>query len=261
MDRVLIDISNGVADVRLNRPEKRNALDRAQFEAIVEGIDALASDRSLRCVVLSGEGEAFCAGIDLSFLNGAVSDDLLGRSNGPANLYQQAAWGWRALPVPVIAAIQGVAFGGGLQIALGADLRIVSPSAQLSVMEINWGLVPDMAGVALMRGLVRDDVARDLVYSGRIVPGSEAVEVGLATQCCDDPRAEAFRRAAIISGRSPDAIRAGKRLLNAAADADTATVLFEESREQYALIGGPDQREILLAAQEKRAPAFSVSGR
>ncbi|MBW2400216.1 MAG: enoyl-CoA hydratase/isomerase family protein, partial [Deltaproteobacteria bacterium] len=188
--RVAVAVDNGVADVRLNRADKLNALDAAMFQALAETGSGLASEPSLRAVVLSGEGRGFCAGLDV---------------------------GSSELPVPVIAALHGVIFGGGLQIALAADIRLVTPDARLSVMEIKWGLIPDMTGSQTLRRLVRLDVAKELTFTGRIVSGIEAVELGLATRVSDDPHAEALELARGIAGRSPDAIRAGKRLLDESA--------------------------------------------
>jgi enoyl-CoA hydratase/carnithine racemase len=160
-ERIKITVESGVADVRLARPEKINALDQLMFEGIVEAIATLDAMAGLRCVVLSGEGRGFCAGIDLYSLqsNPALSD-LRARTHGKANVFQQIAWGWRNLHVPVIAAVHGFAFGAGFQMMLGTDIRIAAPDAQLSMMELRWGLVPDVAGIALLRGLVRDDIAR-----------------------------------------------------------------------------------------------------
>jgi enoyl-CoA hydratase/carnithine racemase len=164
---------------------------------------------------------------------------------------------WREIPVPVIAAVHGVAFGGGFQLALGPDMRFVRPDVKLSILEIKWGLVPDMAGMALLRGLVRDDVARELTFSGRIFSGEEAVKLGLATRVCEDPRAEALAFAREIAGKNPHAIRAGKRLLNMMVEADQREILLEESREQTALIGSKNQVEAVKANLESRAPSFA----
>jgi phage tail sheath protein FI len=185
---------------------------------------------------------------------------LADRTHGIANAPQQTAWGWRELPVPVIAAVHGVAFGGGLQIALGADIRYVTADVKLSVMEIKWGLVPDMAGIALLRELVRGDVVRELTYSGRIINGHEAVRLGLATWVGDDPLSHAREMARKIARSSPDAIRAAKRLLNRSTDADAAELLLSESREQDRLIGSPNQIEAVRAAMEQRQPEFSAPG-
>src|SRR6201984_1802036 len=223
--RISISITEGVADVRMVCAEKMNALDGEMFEALVGATDRLSKDKSLRVVVLSGEGRAFCAGLDMgrfaamkekggNGIPGGKSRDLTIRTHGLANFPQQAVWGWRQLPVPVIAAIQGVAFGGGFQLALGADMRFLTPDARMSIMEIKWGLVPDMAGTPILASLVRDDILRELTYTGRIFSAQEALSYGLATRIYDDPRAAALEMARDIAGKSPDAIRAAKRLLN-----------------------------------------------
>lgn len=263
--RVSVD-AHGVAEVALVRSDKMNALDAAMFRSLMGAIDRLQTDPAVRAVVLHGEGRAFCAGLDKGrfgeMAGGGTSStqgtlgDLVPRTRGIANGAQGVAWGWRELPVPVIAAVHGVAFGGGLQLALGADLRIVTADVQLSVLEIQWGLVPDMAGIALLTELCRADVVRDLTFSGRIVGGEEAVRIGLATRLADDPLAAARALARQIAGRSPDAIRAGKRLLNAATPVDARSVLLAESHEQQRLIGSPNQVEAVRAGLDKRAPLF-----
>jgi enoyl-CoA hydratase/carnithine racemase len=261
-DRVAIHLDNeGVADVRLNRADKMNAIDSAMIEGILAAQDRLRAEPRLRAVVLHGEGRAFCAGLDISRFKNIESGETRGhtlasRTHGIANAPQRSAWGWRELPVPVIAAVHGVAFGGGLQIALGADIRYVSSDVKLSVMEIKWGLVPDMAGIALLRELVRGDVARELTYSGRIINGDEAVRLGIATWAGSDPLAHAREMARNIASRSPDAIRAAKRLLNRSADDDAAALLASESREQERLMGSPNQIEAVRAEMEQRPPAF-----
>ena len=212
--RVSISISDGIADVRLVRADKMNALDAAMFEALVAATERLAHEKGVRVVVLSGEGRAFCAGLDMgrfaamkesggNGIAGGEKRDLAARTHGLANFPQQAVWGWRQLPVPVIAAIQGVAFGGGFQLALGADMRFLTPDARMSIMEIKWGLVPDMAGTPILASLVRDDILRDLTYTGRIFSAQEAMSYGLATRICDDPLAAAFEVAREIAGKSP----------------------------------------------------------
>lgn len=266
-DRVSVKIdADGVADVRLERPEKMNALDQAMFEGLVDAGERLKGERGLRAVVLSGEGRAFCAGLDFtSFV--AMSGDgsegrerrsrsLLDRGDGPANFAQQSAWVWTEVPVPVIAAVHGVAYGGGLQIALAADLRYVAPDARLSVREIHWGLIPDMSGTQTLRHLVRLDVAKELTYSGRIVSGEEAVALGLATRVAEDPREAAFEIAREIAGRSPSAVRAAKRLLQAAPVVPPEEGLRLEEELQRSLIGGPNQAEAVQANLQKREPRF-----
>jgi enoyl-CoA hydratase/carnithine racemase len=268
-DRVAVILhKDGVAEVRLDRADKMNALDSAMFSAILKAGEQLMSRPSLRAVVLSGEGRAFCAGLDMGSFQkmgagqggstsapGAAS--LADRTYGIANAAQHTALVWRELPVPVIAALHGVAFGGGLQIALGADVRLIARDTKLSVMELKWGLVPDMGGMVTLAGLVRDDLARELVYSGRVMLAEEAVQLGLATRIVADPLAEAMAMARDITGKSPDAIRAAKRLLNLARTADIASVLMAESIEQQRLIGSPNQVEAVRANLERRTPTFS----
>ncbi|WP_029936986.1 crotonase/enoyl-CoA hydratase family protein [Sphingomonas sp. UNC305MFCol5.2] len=254
--RVSIAIEDHVADVRLTRPEKLNALDPAMFAALTDAIAQLEATSGLRAAVLSGEGRGFCAGLDMaSMASGGSGMDLATRTHGLANDFQQVAWGWRTLPVPVIAAVHGVAFGGGLQIASGADIRIVAPDARLSAMEMKWGIVPDMAGYALWRGNVRDDVLRELIYTAREFGAEEALALGFVTRIAADPHAEAMALARAIAGRNPDAVRAAKRLANL--EADVGTVLLAESREQAALLRSPNQIEAVMANTQKRAPSFT----
>lgn len=254
-ERVTIQISEGVADVRLARPDKLNALDPAMFAGIIAAIARLEQEAGLRAVVLSGEGRGFCAGLDMASMASAGSGtDLMARTRGLANDFQAVAWGWRTLPVPVIAAVHGVAFGGGLQIASGADIRIAAPGTRLSVMEMKWGIVPDMAGFVLWRGMVRDDVLRELSYTAREFDAAEAQGFGFVTRLADDPHAEALALAQTIATRNPHAIRAAKRLANH--EGDAAAVLLAESVEQAALLRTPNQIEAVMANMQKRAPQF-----
>ena len=255
--RVSIAIEDGIADVRLARADKMNALDPAMFDGIIDAIARLEAAPGLRAAVLSGEGRAFCAGLDMASMagSGGPAFDLLGRTHGIANAYQQVAWGWRTLAVPVIAAVHGVAFGGGLQIASGADVRIAAPGTRLSVMEMKWGIVPDMAGFALWRGNVRDDALRELAYTAREFSAEEAVTLGFVTRIAEDPHAEAMAIARAIAGRNPHAIRAAKRLANL--DDDPAAILAAESAEQATLLRTPNQIEAVMANLQKRAPVFT----
>lgn len=265
-DRVQLRIgADGVAQVTLDRSDKMNALDTAMFDALLAVGERLRQAAGVRAVVLHGEGKAFCAGLDrgrfAEMANGPAAQSSLGalapRTHGDANRFQQVAWQWRTLAVPVVAAVHGVALGGGLQIALGADLRYVTPETRLSVLEIQWGLVPDMAGMALLRELVRGDVARELTFSGRMVLGDEAVQLGLATRVCADPLHEALTFARAVAQRNPEAVRADKRLLNRLQDASAAELLLAESVEQDAVLGRPNQREAVAAALAQRAPVFT----
>ena len=264
-DRVTIDMRDGIADVRFARPDKMNALDDAMFSGIIDAGLRLKEEKGLRVVVLSGEGKAFCAGLDTSnFARTAAAGmeprpvgRLLPRTHGISNNPQYAVWVWREVPVPVIAAVHGVAFGGGFQLTLGADIRIVAPDTKMSVMEIKWGLVPDMAGTVLLRNLVRDDVLRDLTYTGRIFTGEEALQMGLATRLSANPHADAMAMAREITLKSPDAIRSGKRLLNALPTATDAQALMAESVEQDSIIGQPNQIEAVMSQMQKRTPNYS----
>jgi enoyl-CoA hydratase/carnithine racemase len=268
-DRVSIDLKDGVADVRLIRADKMNALDPAMFEGIIEAGAKLNEMKGVRCVVLSGEGKAFCAGLDMASF-AAMKDrdkdkdpggvpgarDLTARTHGIANRPQRCAWLWRELDVPVIAALHGVAFGGGFQIALGTDIRYAAPDTRFSVMEIKWGLVPDLAGTQLMRHLAREDIVRELTYSGRIFNAEEAQQYGFVTRVVADPRGAAFETAREIASKSPDAIRAAKRLLNLAVATDAKVGLMAESIEQQRLIGSPNQLEAVMSNLQKRAANY-----
>jgi enoyl-CoA hydratase/carnithine racemase len=269
-ERISVTVAGGVADVRLNRPDKLNALDPAMFSALLEAGDKLAKDTTVRAVVLSGEGRGFCAGLDFTSFQGMAAGDggpagaeggINGRMAGRiTNHFQQAAYTWTEMPVPVIAAIHGVALGGGMQIALAADLRIVAPDARLSVLEIRWGLIPDMTGTHMLRRLVGLDVAKELTWTGRMVEGPEALRLGLVTKLSDNPRGEALAVAAELAGKSPEAVRAAKRLLNQSGLVSQAQQFIDESREMGALIGSPNQVEAVTAYFEKRAAEFADPG-
>lgn len=265
--RVAVSIDeHGVADVRLNRADKMNALDPAMFKALVETSDELAKDPSLRCVVLSGEGRSFCAGLDFGSFQG-MADRTVGNDDASAvtaaeagritHTGQQAVYGWTELPVPVIAALHGHALGGGIQLALGADIRIAGPDTVMSVLEIRWGLVPDMTGTQALVNLVGLDVAKELTFTGRMVGAEEAKALGLVTHLADDPRAAALEMAADIAQKSPHAVRAAKRIFNQAPKVSTADGFAMERAEIGQLIGSPNQQESVRAFFEKRPPKFA----
>jgi enoyl-CoA hydratase/carnithine racemase len=255
--RVAIAIADQIADVRLIRADKMNAIDPPMFVAIGAAIDALAQRRDIRCVVLSGEGRAFCAGLDMASMTAGGSGlSRVDRNDDGAILPQHVSWGWHMLPMPVIAAVHGVAFGGGFQIMSGADIRIAAPETRFAIRETHWGLVPDMAGFALWRGLVRDDRLRELVYTAREFAADEACAYGFVTTIADDPHGEAMALAHTIAGRSPHAIRGAKRLLNMAHDADPRTMLAAETDEQIKVIGQPNMMEAVAANMARRAPIF-----
>ncbi|WP_170770023.1 crotonase/enoyl-CoA hydratase family protein [Ruegeria lacuscaerulensis] len=259
MSRVSVEYKDHIAHVTLTRGDKMNALDDAMIKAILSaGQEVAASDA--RAVVLSGEGKSFCAGLDMaSFAKMAHIDPrewLMARSHEDANEMQELALIWRRLPMPVICAIQGVAYGGGLQIALGADVRIAHPDTKLAVMEMKWGIIPDMGGMVLLPKLVRSDVLRLLTYTARPIGASQAADWGLVTKLSDDPLTEAIALAEDIGGRSPSAIRAAKRLIDLAETQPRAEVLMAESAEQVELIGKPEQMEVIAAQMQGRKPVF-----
>ena len=262
VERVRFTVIDHVADVRLCRPEKSNALDGAMFDALIEVGRELSELAGLRAVVLSGEGRGFCAGIDMTVLQemagGTIAGtrNLMARTHGPCNRFQQAAWVWRDMPVPVLAAVHGFALGGGLELCLGADMRYVAPDARLAVMEVRWGLVPDMGGTQLMRGLVRSDVLRELLFTGREFSGTEALEYGLATRVTTTPLDTAMEVARTISANSPHSVRALKRIANGDLQADVRAGLLAETIEQQALLGTYNQLETIRADREKRPARF-----
>jgi len=263
---VTIDVgAEGIADVRLNRPDKYNALSHEMFSEVVAAGESLAGRSDVRVVVLSGNGPGFCAGLDMAnFATMSDSDSSTQsltappkNSDLPGNHAQLPGLVWKRMPVPVIAAIHGVAFGGGCQIALGADIRVIAPDAKMSVMEIKWGLIPDMSLTQTLRDLVPMDVAKELTFTGRVLSGVEAKELGLATRVSDTPLDVAMELAREIAGKSPDAIRAGKELFETTWHADERTGLELEEKLQLALIGSANQKEAIMANFEKRAPDFA----
>ena len=272
-DRVTINVDErGIADVRMNRPEKRNALDTAMFTGLRDAGEQLKAMPNVRVVVLSGEGSSFCAGLDFSSFNAMASGERGGGAEPPAasdespstpttggitHLGQQVAWVWQELPVPVIAAVHGHALGGGIQIALGADIRIVHPDTQLSVREVHWGLVPDMTGTLFLSKLCGVDVAKELTFTARIFSGTEAGELGVATHVSATPLEDALALAAEIAGRSPEAVRGAKALFNRLANDGAAEQFAEERRVIGSLIGTPNQVETVKANFEKRAPSYA----
>jgi enoyl-CoA hydratase/carnithine racemase len=280
-ERVTVSVKDGVADVRMNRPDKINALDGAMFAALVETGERLKADSSVRAVVLSGEGRGFCAGLDFGSFQamagngGGDGGDGRGADGGAereersrstarigetegriTHTGQQAAYVWHEMPAPVIAAVHGVALGGGCQIALGADIRYVTPDARLSVLEIRWGLIPDMTGTFMLPKLVGLDVAKELTFTGRMVSGEEAVRIGLATRVTDTPLDDALELAREIASKSPQAVRGAKRLLNQSPGTGAAEQFAAERETIGSLIGSKNQVEAVMAYFEKREPVF-----
>lgn len=257
---VAVSVDDHVAVVALDRPDKHNAVNLEMFDALAAAGRQLAADRSVRAVVLHGAGEHFCAGIDVTLFRDPSfefgPDALAPLADSPANRFQAAAYAWRELPMPVICAIHGAAFGAGFQIAMGADLRYARPDAQLSIMEIHWGLIPDMAISTTVRDLVPADRIKELAWTGRKISGAAAREIGLITETHDDPLAAAMEMAAAIRVRSPDAIRAMKRLVNTAWGLSEAEALALEAELQHGVLGKKNQLEAVTANMQKRAPEF-----
>ncbi|MEM9724171.1 MAG: crotonase/enoyl-CoA hydratase family protein [Pseudomonadota bacterium] len=259
-ERIVVTNEAGVAHATLSRGDKMNALDDAMIDALVDTGERLDEDKSVRAVVLSGEGRAFCAGLDMSNfqkMSAGESDmNLAERTHGTSNKVQRMATIWRDIRPPVIAAVHGAAYGGGLQIMMGADIRIVHPEAKLSIMEVKWGLVPDLGASVLLPFMVRDDIARELTYTGRVFSGEEAQAYGFATHVSETPLEDALKLAGEIAGRSPDAVQASKRIFNAMSEMSPADRLMLESRLQEGILGLPNQIEAVMSAFEKRAGNF-----
>ena len=257
---VTVDAESHVADVVLNRADKMNAVDLAMFEALGEAADSIAADESIRAVVLHGAGGNFCAGIDLSVLgnNSMDFDQALKSPVEPsvANIFQRAAYAWRELPIPVICAIEGVAYGAGMQIALGADIRFAAPDATFSIMESKWGIIPDMGLTTTLRHLVTPDRVKELSWSARVFSSSEAESLGLITTVAQDPVGRGRELARGCASKSPDAIRGIKALVNEAWHLTEGEALAMEARLQSGVIGGENQLEAVAANLEKRKPEF-----
>ncbi|MET0898318.1 MAG: crotonase/enoyl-CoA hydratase family protein [Mycobacterium sp.] len=265
-DRVRVQTSaGGVATVTMVRTDKHNALDQAMFEGLVNAAEQLAGDASVRAVVLHGDGKSFCSGLDVaSFMSGqGGTGALLQRdSDRVANFAQRVTYDWSLVPAPVIAAIHGNCFGGGMQIALGADIRIAAPDARLSIMEIKWGLVPDMGITQVLPRLLPIDVAKELTFSGRILSGSEALALGLVTRTSDDPLASAMALAEEIAQKSPEAVQAAKRLYDQTwVSDDAAAALKLESELQTGLLGSPNQITAVMAGMSGEKPVFADPAR
>jgi len=272
-ERVSIERIRGVAHVRLERPEKRNALDGAMMDGLREAARRLGSDPAVRAIVLSGAGGHFCAGLDFASFGEMASGALDAEtdtvreaasdlSSDGAHRGQQIAWLWQELPVPVVAAIEGAALGGGLHVALGADLRLIAPDARVGFVEIGWGLVPDLSGSQALRRLVPLDVAKRLIFTGEVVSGERAVALGLGTEISERPVEDALELAGQIARNSPDAVRAAKWMLNASGLVSVREGLANEFRTSAALMGGRNQIEAVRARIEKREPHFDApSGR
>lgn len=256
-DRITVEISDHVADVKLNRPDKLNALDDDMFYAIIDTASKLNENQDVRAVVLSGNGKGFCAGIDITSFDlsgdgNLGQQDIMSRTHGIANKWQKAAFAWRELSVPVIAAIHGICYGGGLQIISGADIKYISKDARLSIMEGRWGIIPDMSGSQLMRHNVRDDILRELTYTHRVFSGEEAVSYGFATHLSEDPYNDAMNLGKEIASKNPTAVVNAKQLYNQAYYLDNVDGLLLESKLQEETMTSPNQLESVYASIQKR---------
>ena len=260
-DRVVVTVNDYVAEVMLNRPDKFNALDVGMFHALADALQKLKDERGVRVVVLHGSGDNFCAGIDLDVLRHGGEEtmrELLSPvDNTGATLAQWAAYGWRKLPMPVICALRGIAYGGGFQIAMGADLRYAAPDVRMSIMESKWGLIPDMAISATLRHLLPPDRLKELAFSADVFDAEEGLRLGTITRIEKEPLEAARRMAHEIAARSPDAIRGIKRLVNESWHASEAGGLQLEAQIQVALLQSPNQAEAVRAGLEKRPAKFA----
>ncbi|HYN30727.1 MAG TPA: crotonase/enoyl-CoA hydratase family protein [Dermatophilaceae bacterium] len=256
---VTCTVADGVAQVRLARPEKLNALTLQTLDELVATARDLRRDRTLRAVVLGGEGDAFCAGLDFATVlrdPGGVARAFVPRPWRGTNTFQEACWAWRRLPVPVLAAVHGHCYGGGLQVALAADFRITTPDARWSVMEARWGLVPDMSGARALAQLVGIDVAKRLTMTAEVVSGEEAVRLGLATEVAEDPYAAADRLVAALRERSPDSVAATKRLFERTWGRGERRTFARERLEQARLLAGRNTEVARRAAMSRETPAY-----
>ena len=259
-ERVTVEIVDDIARVTLTRADRMNGLDAEMLYALVEVAQDLAVNRAVRAVILHGDGKAFCSGLDFKSMTQSKATLLrafLRRRRASTNLFQEAAWCWRRLPIPVIAVLHGYCYGGGLQIALAADFRYATPDCELSVMEVKWGLIPDMTGTVSLRTLVGIDVAKELTMTGRVFDGREAKALGLVTGIADDPMAAAHALATQIRARSPDAVCAAKALFEQTANVAEAKAFAVERGVQRKLLFKANQREAMRANFEKRAPHFA----
>ncbi|WP_298842768.1 crotonase/enoyl-CoA hydratase family protein [uncultured Roseobacter sp.] len=261
MSRVSVNVDNHIARVTLTRADKKNAMDQAMIDGIIDAAGTVAGSGA-RVVVLHGDGGTFCAGIDLNSLGSMIGSDmrelLVPRTHGggTTNQWQEVVMAWRRLDIPVIAALKGSVFGAGMQLALGADIRIASPDAELAVMEMKWGIIPDMGGMVLLPGLVRDDVLRLLVYTAAPVSAAQAEAWGLVTSVDDDPLAAALALAGQIASNSPAAVQAAKQLMGSIGGMTPEQVLVAEAETQAGLLGTPEQMEVIAARFARRTPVF-----
>ncbi|WP_163338891.1 crotonase/enoyl-CoA hydratase family protein [Desulfopila sp. IMCC35008] len=253
-DRVQLDIEENIAYVTLNRPDKHNGLDEEMLLSLIHTARTIRKDRSIRCVILQGNGPSFCAGLDFGYVAKhpiMVPKYFAKLPWTKANNFQRVAHIWRELPIPVIAVIHGNCFGGGMQIILACDYRIAEPDANLSILEMKWGLIPDMSGMVTLSRLTRVDIAQELTMTGRFFSGQEGAEYGLISKISADPLAEARELARTICEKSPDAIAATKYLFKKTWKKDTRMALLWERLTQLRLFASKNQRIAMHNALNK----------
>ncbi len=257
---VVVEKKENIAIVSLNRPEKHNGLNMVMIESLINAAKEIKKDKQIRAVVLQGNGESFCAGLDFGSVAqkpASIVPKFLKWPWQKANDFQRVAYIWRELPMPVIAVIHGNCFGGGIQIALGADFRFASPDSKLSVMEMKWGLIPDMSGTISINEQLPLDIAKDLAMTGRVISGEEAKEINLVTWLDDNPKEAAFEYAKLLASKSPDAIRACKALFSKNRHASESEALRRERLYQMWMFATPNQRKAMKAGMKKEEAEFS----
>ncbi len=243
--RVLLNVKDSIAHVTLNRPEKHNGLDMQMFQELIATAKTIRKDKSIRAVIMSGNGASFCSGLDFAAVSKTptmIPKFFVKLPWGRDNTFQRVAHIWRDLPIPVIAAIHGNCFGGGMQIILACDYRIATPDSKMSILEMKWGLIPDMSGMVTLSRLTRVDIAQELTMTGRFFSGVEGAEYGLISKVSDDPMADAQALAQDMAKQSPDAIAATKYLFKKTWKKDTRGALLWERITQLRLLGRKNQR-------------------
>lgn len=260
MTNIDYQVIGDVAHVRLNRPEKHNGLTLDMIDDLAKAADRVAKDRSLRAVVLSGNGESFCSGLDFASTGAQrarVMRSLIPKRHTAANNFQAAGWAWRNVPVPVIAVVTGHCFGGGMQIALGADFRFAEPNADFSIMEARWGLIPDMSLSVSIAELTTIDIAKRLTMTGEIFSAAQALEYGLISGVADDPYAAADELINAIRERSPDAVAAAKALFEQTWYNGSRLSFPVEQALQIRLLRGRNHAIARKAGLAKQTPEFT----
>ncbi len=250
----------GLARVWLDRPDKLNGLTLPMLRELAATAHRLSADRNLRAVILSGAGDSFSAGLDFAEVMRdprQIALSFIPHLVRGTNTFQEAAWAWRRVPVPVIAAVRGHCYGGGVQVALGADFRISSAEAQWSVMESKWGLIPDMSGVRSLAEVVGMDTAKLLTMTGDTLTGEQAQRIGLVTEVADDPMSAAEALAERLMTRSPDSLAAAKRLFNGTWHRSPRRTFARERIEQIGLLMSHNTKIARDAAFRRELPQFT----